>query len=230
MKKEEIKIDDLHRIFIGKAPLEFLLEVCLRTVFIYLIFLVVMRLFGKRMSGQLNVTEMGIVITLGAIIAPMMQLPDKGLLQGVLLLVCMLLFHRGIASLGQKSDTIERITSGKISLLVKEGIIQIKELEAARISRDQLFMAIRSRQVYNLAKVERLYLEPGGTFSLFVEAGKARPGLPLFPEFDDDIKEMLKRPDEELQACCNCGNTIPAKETEQICPLCGEQKFEIALI
>src|SRR4051812_36199354 len=107
MKKEEIKLDDLKRILIGNAPTEFLLETFIRTLFIFLFFLVIMRLLGKRMTGQLTILEFSVVITLGAIIAPVMQLPDRGLLQGAFLLLCILCFHSGLTSWGVKSQKVE---------------------------------------------------------------------------------------------------------------------------
>ena len=95
MKKEEIKPWDWQRIFLGEAPAEFLLEVLIRTIVIYLVLLVVLRLLGKRMDGQLTLTEMAVMITLGAIVSVPMQIPDRGILMGVVALVCALIFQRG---------------------------------------------------------------------------------------------------------------------------------------
>lgn len=37
---------------------------------------------GKRMAGQLTTSEMAVMITLGAIVAAPIQLPDRGLITG----------------------------------------------------------------------------------------------------------------------------------------------------
>src|SRR5687767_8208554 len=103
MKKEEINLWDIERLLFGRAPPEFLLEVFIRALIVYLATLVVVRLLGKRMSGQLTITEMAVMITLGAIISVPMQLPDRGILPGLLALLCALAFQRGINWLGFKN-------------------------------------------------------------------------------------------------------------------------------
>ena len=56
MNKEEIKLSDWQRILIGDAPVEFLLEVFIRTALIYLALLIIMRFLGKRMNGATDQT------------------------------------------------------------------------------------------------------------------------------------------------------------------------------
>ena len=51
MKKEEIEPWDWPRILFGQAPPEFLVEVLMRTLIVYLALQVVVRLMGKRMGG-----------------------------------------------------------------------------------------------------------------------------------------------------------------------------------
>jgi uncharacterized membrane protein YcaP (DUF421 family) len=231
MKKEDIKLSDIKRILLGDAPPEFMLEVFIRTLLIYVFFIVIIRLLGKRMSGQLSITELGVVITLGAIIAPMMQLPDRGLLQGAFMLLCILFFHNRITAWGVKNQKVEEITQGKLSLLVKDGVMQVDEMKSTRIPKQQLFAAIRSKEVYNLGKVERLYLEACGTFSLYT-ANDSRPGLAVFPPFDESIKKssLLTHVDHGLKACCNCGNTQVVINDETRCSICNENTWDIAVI
>src|SRR5438046_2471334 len=89
MDKDQIKLSDIQRILLGDAPGEFLLEVFLRTIVAYIIMLVIVKLLGKRMSRKLTATEMAVMLMFGAIISGMMQIPDRGVLEGafVLLLV-----------------------------------------------------------------------------------------------------------------------------------------------
>lgn len=225
MKKEDIHPGDLRRIILGDAPPEYMLEVLMRTIVIYLAFLVIIRLFGKRTAGQLTVTEMAVVLTLGAIIAPMVQLPDRGVVQGFVLLTCMLLFHRFVVSRSVRSRKVEELTTGKTSTLVKDGILQVEELQATRIPREQLFANIRQRGIYNLGKIKRLYLEPGGAFSLYRQ--ESQPGLMILPSFDDRIRgEFIPAPG-DLKACCNCGTVQKAGEADH-CKHCDAQEWDNA--
>src|SRR4051812_35148141 len=107
MKKEEIKFGDWQRILFGEAPPVFLLEVLLRTLLIFVALLVITRLLGKRMSGQLTVTEMAVMLMLGAIVGAGVQMPDRGLLSAFLVLVLALVFQRGVTWLDGKSPKVE---------------------------------------------------------------------------------------------------------------------------
>src|SRR5438874_3764069 len=100
MKKDEIHLEDIKRILFGQAPPEFLLETFIRTLIIYIVLLLVIRWLGKRMSGQLTIMEMTVMLTLGAIVAVPMQMPDRGLLQGILILLCVAGLQRGVSLLG----------------------------------------------------------------------------------------------------------------------------------
>ena len=48
MNKEDIKLSDWGRIFLGDVPPEFIIEVIVRMIFIYVILVVSLRLLGKR--------------------------------------------------------------------------------------------------------------------------------------------------------------------------------------
>ena len=93
MKKEEIQLWDWYRIMISNAPVEFMFKVFIRTVLIYLVLLVVMRLLGKRLNTHVSLLDMAIMVTLGAIISPGMQLPDRGVVPTVWVLVGVAVFH-----------------------------------------------------------------------------------------------------------------------------------------
>jgi uncharacterized membrane protein YcaP (DUF421 family) len=109
MKKEEIIPFDWHRFLFGQAPAEFLLEVFIRTSIIYIVLLIIVRLLGKRMSGQLSISELSVMVTLGAIVAPAMQIPQMGVLQGAMILVCALAFQRGLNLMEFKKAAFEQV-------------------------------------------------------------------------------------------------------------------------
>lgn len=134
MDKGDIKLSDINRILIGDAPMSFMAEVFIRTLISYIVLLVIVRLLGKRMAGQLTITEMSVMLTLGAIIAPAMQMPDRGILITIMALICIVLMQREINWLGFRNEKIELITNGKISLLIEDGIIKTDELRRAKVS------------------------------------------------------------------------------------------------
>ena len=229
MKKEEIHLYDIQRILFGQAPPSFLLEVFIRTLVIYIVLLFIVRWLGKRMSGQLTIMEMAVMLTLGAIVSVPMQMPDRGLLQGVLLLLCAVGFQRGITMLGFMNSKFEDLSQGKSSLLLKNGVLQIDGMEKARISRQQLFAELRQRHIFNLGTLDRIYLEACGLFSVF-KASEPRPGLPIYPPDDQDIIKTINEASTDaprqvpLFACVSCG-LVKAQDHITPCENCEHTAF-----
>jgi uncharacterized membrane protein YcaP (DUF421 family) len=233
MKKEEIHLDDIYRILFGQAPPAFLLEVFVRTLLIYILLLFIVRWLGKRMSGQLTVMEMAVMLTLGAIVSVPMQVPDRGILQGLLLLLCAVGFQRGVSWLGIKWGKFEDLTQGKASMLVKDGIMQLDQMESDRISRQQLFSELRQQQIFNLGSVDRIYLETGGMFSVY-QAKQPRPGLSVYPPDDKDILQTTTQtgnatPGQAQLVCTNCGLVKPGSRPGE-CANCGRDNWINAII
>lgn len=228
MKKEEIHLEDIQRILFGQTPPIFMLEVFIRTIVIYIITLFIVRWLGKRMSGQLTIMELAVMLTLGAIVSVPMQMPDRGLLQGVALLLIAVLFQRGLSLVGYLSGKAEDIIQGKCSLLVKDGVLQLQQMESDRISRQQVFAQLREKDIYNLGKVDRLYLEACGIFSIF-ETDAPKPGLLIFPPDDkelfDGYEQTTNQDQTKLVACVSCGLVKPEHLTEGTCQSCGHNDW-----
>src|SRR3954447_13091882 len=119
------------RILIGRAPFEFALEVLLRTIVVYLVLVAAVRLLGKRMSGQVTNLELGVMLTLGAIVSVPMQAADRGLVPGLVLLCCIVLLQRAFSQVEACSLPAARVLVGRTSMLVKDGVILAGELKRA---------------------------------------------------------------------------------------------------
>ncbi|RYZ52000.1 MAG: DUF421 domain-containing protein [Sphingobacteriales bacterium] len=228
MKKEEIHLFDYSRILIGNAPVEFLLEVLIRTILIYVAAIIAIRLLGKRMSGQISITEMAVMILMGAIIAPAAQIPERGILAGATILLCVLILNRAVNFLGIRKPKLEKLTQGNLSMLVKDGMLQQEEMRKTNIPNQQLFAELRAKKLYNLGMVKRVYLEAGGQFSIY-KFEVQRPGLALFPPNDQKMMEATSPIDSKL-TCCNCGNVIPGTPTPGECTRCGHNDWTRAII
>jgi uncharacterized membrane protein YcaP (DUF421 family) len=226
MKKYEIHLADWQRMLFGQSPPVFLLEVLIRTIIIYVFLLFVLRWLGKRMSGQLTILEMAVMLTLGAIVSVGMQIPDRGITLSMLVLFCTVAFQRGLSQLGIRSARIEELTQGQISTLLKDGVVDLEEMARCRISRQQLFAELRSKGIYNLGEVRRVYLESCGLFTA-IKMQSPAPGLPTLPPGDNSVLSLLQ--DTDKLACCNCGNVGQQQGSRQPCKRCGANNWTTAI-
>jgi uncharacterized membrane protein YcaP (DUF421 family) len=225
MNKQDIHFTDWKRIFIGDNPALFLVEIFLRTAIIYAILLLTVRLLGKRMAGQLTRTELAVMLTLGGIVSVAMQMPDRGLLQGVGVLACALLFQRGLTLLDWKSSRVETWTQGRVGLLVKDGVLDLEGMRSLRMSREQVFAALRLRKIFNLGRVKRMYFEACGEFSVFTRETE-QPGLSTLPPSDEALRQVQPRASESQRVCKHCGQLTDDRLKESACPNCGRKVWD----
>jgi uncharacterized membrane protein YcaP (DUF421 family) len=230
MKLETVDLDitDWKRILLGEAPAEFLLEVLIRALVIYIVLIVVLNLMGKRMTGQLALADFAIMITMGGIVSVPMQVPESGILLGIVVLFCALFFHKGFNMLSRIFPKFEDSTHGKVAMLVKNGIIQCETMKTNKISQQQLFAALRNDGLYNLGLVRRVYLEPYGQFSI-LRFNDSRAGLCIVPQADQECDD-LKVVDEKGKIVCSaCGAVIEIR-SEEPCSSCQGVNFVGAII
>jgi uncharacterized membrane protein YcaP (DUF421 family) len=226
--KERIHWWDLHRIFIGQAPLEFLLEVFIRSLILYVMAIVIMRWLGKRMNGQLSILELAIMVMMGATLGAPMQIPDRGILQALVIFLAILMLLRLVNLLAFHNRKAERMLNGRLSILVKDGVIQTDQLEKDRLSKPQLYASLRTNGIFNLGRVKRMYLEPYGSFAVYEEKEK-RPGLLLYPERWNGVLPPHKTVETAI-VCKHCGTVVNSTNEKQNCPNCNHVEWDKPII
>jgi uncharacterized membrane protein YcaP (DUF421 family) len=195
-------------------------EVLARTACIYVLLLITMRFLGKRMSGQISNLEFAVMIALGAIASSPMQVAQRGVLAGCVLLVVLLTLHRGISRWTAVSPRAERLLFGHGTTLVRDGQLQLTAMRRACVSHQQLFATLRAQDVRQLGEVRRVYLEACGKFTL-LRAARPRPGLSVVPTGDAVLAQSIAR--DAGYACCHCGRVEPRRPEH--CPACGQHDF-----
>lgn len=226
MDKKDIHLYDWHRILFGDAPSIFLVEVFIRTLITYFILLIAIRWLGKRMSSQLSITEMAVMLTLGAIVSVAMQVPESGVLMAITVLICTLTFEKGLSWWEFRFKSVERISQGRLAILIKDGVIQPSAMLEENISNQQLFAQLRAGGIYNLGLVKRVYIEASGIFSIY-KADEEKPGLATFPPNDNEMVD--KQVAVDLAACINCGLVKGKDSTETHCLDCGHGDWTKAI-
>ncbi|HEU4470985.1 MAG TPA: YetF domain-containing protein [Flavisolibacter sp.] len=229
MKPEEIRLGDWMRVLFGESPPAFFVELIIRTVFLFVLLLLSMRLLGPRMAGQISRLEKIALFSLAAAIGVPLQAPDRGLLPAMVIALVVVVVGRVVAAWAYKSPKAEAALQDEAASLVSNGIINIDRMKKTRISREKLFSQLRAEGLRHLGQVERLYFEAGGDFTVRLME-PCKPGLSILPEFDKDLISEQEFKDEE-QLCARCGRkrTQQARNNEK-CENCGEKIWVSAMI
>ncbi|WP_438025986.1 DUF421 domain-containing protein [Sorangium sp. So ce233] len=217
----------MKRILLGQTPAAFLLEVLVRTVVIYLILVVSMRLMGRRMAKQVSRNELVALVSLAAAIGPAMQTPDRGLLPTALVALFVVGTQRALAHLSARNRRVEQIAQGDVTTLVADGCPDNRAISRALLSRDRVFAQLRSQGLEHLGQVDRLHLEANGAFSL-VKAKDERPGLSILPAWDEDAHREQQEA-RDARACSGCGLVVKRGEEPPACDRCGSSAWARAV-
>jgi hypothetical protein len=116
---------------------------------------------------------------------------------------------------------------GRAAPLVCNGTLQIETMKKNSISRELLFGQLREQGLTHLGAVERVYLEPDGSFCV-LKSVKPRPGLTVIPPWDSAL--MFQQPKSESELVCEqCGTLKPTHDGRQ-CPTCGVDHWMPAVV
>lgn len=229
MKREDIQPFDWGRMFIGEIPAEFFIESIIRTAFIYLVLMVAMRLMGRKIASQMGRNEMIAVTSMAAAIGVPLQSPDRGLLPAAIIGIIVVVTQQFIASRSQSSEKFETLTQDKLSILVSEGRLLLKEMSRTRLTRERIFGQLRQLGYCQLGEVRKVYLEANGSFTI-LENEHARPGLCILPDWDGEFIRKLSS-DANITVCSYCGNEPEQPDKiDRKCNNCGNREWVKAVI
>jgi uncharacterized membrane protein YcaP (DUF421 family) len=226
MDKYKIHVYDINRILQGQVPMSFYIEIVVRAVVLYIIVIAALRLMGKRMTSNLNRTELGALSTVAAAIGVPLQTPDRGLLPPIIMVAIVILMQRWVNNRSSRNEKFEHLLLGKISPLVKDGYLITKEMKKVRISRERVFAELRVNELTNLGQVQRMYIEANGSFT-FIKSNLPKPGLCILPEWDIEFNKEQQKDNSSL-VCAYCG--FPKKEQSvHNCPNCNKEVWTAAI-
>ena len=144
----------------------------IRSIILYIIVLVFMRLMGKREIGQLQPFELAISI----MIADLASIPmsDSGIpiTNGIIPILGLLVMHLIISIINMKSIKGRGIICGKPSILIYRGRIDEKVLKKERFTINELEERLRGNNIVNIGDVEYAILETNGQVTVIQKPDK----------------------------------------------------------
>ena len=228
MKKEDIHLYDWQRILVGEVPGIFYVEILIRAAAIYLLLVLSMRLMGRRMASQLSRNEMAAMVSMAAAIGVPILDAHRGLLPAYIIGLVVVSTQRIVSYWAARSQPFEAVSQGDKSTLIRNSVLQLKNMKDSRVTHELLFAQLRSGGLLHLGHVKRMYMEANGAFTL-IEEEKPRPGLSVLPDWDTEFKDQQeKAPGENV--CHYCGNSQPKPGTpSDVCDNCGRSEWVPAL-
>lgn len=143
-----------------------LLEIALRTIIIYIVVLLGIRLTGKREVGQMAVFELVLILLLANAVQNAMTGPDTSLAGGVVAACTLLITNAIVTRVSSRSRKLRAALEGTPTVLILKGKMVTKNMEKEHIANEELEQALREHGISTAADVGIAVLEVDGSISV----------------------------------------------------------------
>jgi len=164
-----------------------MLVMTLRTLILYLVVLIVVRIMGKRELGQLQPFEFVVAILIADLVSVPMSNTGVPIFYGIIPVLTLLVAHLTISQISLKNAAFRDLISGKPTIVVSNGIIDELALRNLRYNLDDLLEQLREKNIFSLENVEYAILETSGRLSVLPKDNKRQP---IIEDFDFEEKEI----------------------------------------
>jgi uncharacterized membrane protein YcaP (DUF421 family) len=145
-----------------------ILEKLARPVIIYLVLVVLLRIFGKRELAQLNPFDLVVLLSLSNTVQNAIIGDDNSVTGGIIGAFGLLAINWLVVRVLFRSQRLTRALEGRSTTLVRNGQIDLKAMNREMLSREELLSVIHRQGFEDFHQVRSCQLEPNGTF--YVEA------------------------------------------------------------
>lgn len=143
-----------------------MLSIFIRTILIYLILSLILKIMGKRQIGELEVGELVSTLLISEIASVPVTDPNIPLANALVPLLFIAFLEILLSGLKNKSSKLKRLMEGEPCFLVYQGKLKQQALIDNRISINELLTEMRTQGIGDLAEVYYAILEQNGKLSL----------------------------------------------------------------
>lgn len=160
--------------------------ILIRTLILYVIVILVVRLMGKRQIGQLQPTELVVTILLSEVASMPLEDNDIPLINSVFSVLLLASLEIISSAVALKSGKYRRAVEGNAVFIIKEGKLDIKAIKKLRYSMDDLMEGLRQKDIFDVSDVEYAVVETSGNLSVLLKADKTPLSLESIGESADE--------------------------------------------
>lgn len=137
-----------------------------RTILLYSLVIVSLRVMGKRQIGEMQPSELVVAIMISDLAAVPMQTIDIPLVTGIIPVLTLIVAEVFMSYISLKSSRLRKVISGKPSIIIYDGHINEGELERLRFNMNDLLEQLRINNYSNISDVECAVMETNGKLSI----------------------------------------------------------------
>jgi uncharacterized membrane protein YcaP (DUF421 family) len=160
-----------------------LLEKILRPIIVYLVLIVLLRLFGKRELAQLNPFDLVVLLSLSNTVQNAIIGNDNSVTGGIVGAFSLLAINWILMRVLYRHPKLNEALEGGATTLITDGVPDRKAMKKEGLTDEELLSVLHKQSYDRYEQVRRCVLEPNGTF--FIEG--------ISPTSDEqDVTELMK--------------------------------------
>jgi uncharacterized membrane protein YcaP (DUF421 family) len=170
-----------------------ILEKLLRPVVVYLVLVILLRIFGKRELAQLNPFDLVVLLSLSNTVQNAIIGEDNSVTGGVIGAFGLLSINWLVVRILYNSPRLTRMFEGSSTVLIRDGKIDEKAVKRETLTKEELAEVIHKQGFEHLGQVRRCELEPNGTFYVegFEPSSSDKNQAELVKRLDALTKEIV---------------------------------------
>jgi uncharacterized membrane protein YcaP (DUF421 family) len=144
------------------------IEKLLRPVIVYLVLVLLLRVFGKRELAQLNPFDLVVLLSLSNTVQNAIIGDDSSITGGIIGAFSLLAINWVVVRVLFRSRKLTRVLEGRSKVLLRNGQLDQRALADESLTHEELLDVIHRQGLEHFHECHRIELEPNGTF--YVEA------------------------------------------------------------
>lgn len=144
--------------------------IIIRTLLLFLLVMITLRLMGKQQIGQLQPFEFVAALMIAELATIPMENITTPLYTGILPVVTLLTVQTTFGFISLKSNKFRRFISGAPTIIIRDGQILEKAMAKTRYNINDLLEQLRIKNCPNLCDVAFAILETNGELSIILKA------------------------------------------------------------
>lgn len=156
-----------------------MINLFIRSLILYGLLVLVMRIMGKRQIGELQPFELVISISIAELASIPLEDVSVPLLKGVIPIFTLVISHTLLTYFQVRSYRAGQIISGSPVILIDKGNICQKNMTNSHMSVDDLMEAIRKEGYLDCQSIEYAIIENDGSLSIFPKEKYSNCSLPI---------------------------------------------------
>jgi uncharacterized membrane protein YcaP (DUF421 family) len=147
------------------------IELVGRAAIVYVLFLVGLRLFGKREIGQFTLFDLALILLSANALQPAITGPDASVPGGAIVVLTMFALNRGVAEARRRFPRFRRLVDFPATVIGRDGKWITAPLEREGLDEDDLDAALREHGLGSVDEMELAVLEQDGSISIVPKEG-----------------------------------------------------------